>query len=318
MPVYVATKTLNAIEDALRADQGASFRRWQGIVLPHIKDAYRADEDGGFRQHLGASILGTKCARAIFYGWRWAHKPHFNGKTLRLFNRGHLEEGRLIALLLMIGVQVYQQDEVGKQFKISFANGHGGGSGDGKLVGIPDIPKDKFCLFEAKTHGEKSFIKLAGVAVEENGYFVYKYPLGVKEAKPEHYVQMVTYMNKMNIDYALYTAVNKNTDHLYMEIVPRDDMTAEKFLDRGLKIVYVDQPPPQINNSITSYDCIWCDHKLICHRHALPSVNCRTCMYSKPSEKDKTWFCNKHSATIPEDVMQVGCSTYQVADYYGK
>ena len=39
---------------------------------------------------------------------------------LRLFNRGHIEEARFIAMLLTIGMPVYQQDAEGKQFRIHF------------------------------------------------------------------------------------------------------------------------------------------------------------------------------------------------------
>ena len=50
---------------------------------------------------------------------------------------GHLEEGRFIALLLACGVEFYQHDENGEQFRVKFA-GHGGGSGDGIAIEVPD------------------------------------------------------------------------------------------------------------------------------------------------------------------------------------
>ena len=46
----------------------------------------------GFRSHLGASVIGNKCKRAIWFNFRWVKKPEFSGRQLRLFNRGHKEE----------------------------------------------------------------------------------------------------------------------------------------------------------------------------------------------------------------------------------
>ena len=102
---YPAVKTMELFEQCVQRDQGSAFRVWLGKVLPHIEDAYR-ESDGGFRTHLGISLIGDECAAKIFYGWRWATKSRFSGQTLRLFNRGHLEEGRFVALILTAGMQI--------------------------------------------------------------------------------------------------------------------------------------------------------------------------------------------------------------------
>ena len=61
-------------------------------------------------------------------------------------------------MLLAIGVQVYQQDEKGNQFRISDAAGHFGGSGDGIGIGIPDLEPNLQALLEFKTSAEKPFL----------------------------------------------------------------------------------------------------------------------------------------------------------------
>jgi len=275
MSVYLASKTLLAIEEGLRKDQASSYRGLLGQVIPHMSDAYRTDEFP-FRSHLGASGIGNECARAIWYGWRWATRKQFEGRILRLFNRGHLEEARFIALLLMIGVKVYQQDENGKQFRISDAGGHFGGSGDGILIGVPDLPEGNSCLLECKTSGEKPFLKLKKE--------------GVRAAKFEHYVQCNTYMKKMGLSATLYMVVNKNTDELYAEIIPFDNAIAEQFIDRGVKLVYSEHPPEKISQSPGWFSCKWCDHYTVCHKGATPELNCRTCLNSVV-ETDGRWSC---------------------------
>jgi len=299
MAVHLATKTLLAIEEAIQADQGAKFRGWLGKVIPHMGDAYREDESP-FRTHLGASGVGDDCARKIWYGFRWTTRPKFDGRLLRLFNRGHLEEARFIAMLLTIGAEVYQQDENGNQFRISDAGGHFGGSGDGIVVNIPDLDPGVAALCEFKTSAEKPFLKL-----EKEG---------VRESKFEHYVQMQVYMRKMGIAVALYMVVNKNNDKLYAEIVPFNAEVADQFIDRGVRLVWMDVPPEKINQSPGWYQCKWCDHRPVCHLKAEPDRNCRTCQHSKPLE-DGTWKCTNFESDcygLRDKEQQIeGCSKYR-------
>src|SRR3546814_7080313 len=57
-------------------------------------------------------------------------------------------------------------------------------------------------------------------------------------AKPEHYTQMQLYMRKMGLTVALYVAVCKNTDDLYMEIIYLNPEYADQYLDRGDMLVW--------------------------------------------------------------------------------
>lgn len=314
--IYIAQKTLIAIEASIDKDQGNEYRANLQRVLPHVNDAYRAEHDG-HRSHLGASIIGTECARHAWYNFRWAAKPRFSGRMLRLFNRGHLEEGRIIAALLTIGVSVFQQDEQGKQFRISHAGGHFGGSGDGVGVNLPDLSPGQPALLECKTHNEKSFTKLAGD--NWNEYVDYLLdpgmPLqkftgdGVRAAKFEHYVQAQMYMRKMGLAVCLYIAVSKNTDALYLELVPLDTAVADQFLDRAEKLVYMNDPPKQLSESPGFWKCRFCDHRGVCHLKATPDRNCRTCAFSDP-RPDGTWFCRLREVTIEKSVQLVGCAEY--------
>lgn len=313
-----ALKTMRKIDEMIEADQGASFRGWEGRVLPHIGDAYRDDPEDGHRPHLGASILGDTCARKIWLGFHWATKGNFEGRILRLFNRGHLEEGRIIALLLMIGCEVWQQDANGKQFRISWADGHCGGSGDGVGKGLPDLEPDMPFINEYKTHGEKSFIELAGKLPDWRKYVAGKGKFtgkGVKVAKPEHYTQMQLYMRKMSIPVALYVAVNKNTDDLYMEIIYLNPEYADQYLDRGENIVQMEKAPKRINSSPGFFLCRFCDQRPVCHLNAEVDLNCRTCQFSSPiAGTDGTWTCSKHKMDLSVKKQLVGCPDWYEDD----
>lgn len=316
MAVRIAHETLKAIEEKIQADQGAKFRMHLGQVIPHIGDAYRSEEES-FRSHLGASILGGECGRAIWYSWRWVTKAKFPARILRLFNRGHLEEARFIALLLLVGAEVYQQDANGKQFRISFADGHGGGSGDGVAINLPGFQPGNPTLLEFKTHGEKSFIELAGKLDDWRKHVEnpQKYPFtgkGVRDAKFEHYVQMNVYMRKMGIPVALYGAVNKNTDDLYLEIVVLDFAIADQFIARGENLIATQEPPDRLSESPGFWKCRFCDHRQVCFRLPGATVerNCRTCIYSQPAS-DGTWLCGKYDSVIPMETQVTGCQSYE-------
>ncbi|UPT53008.1 exonuclease [Hafnia phage yong3] len=301
MTVYVAEKTMAAFEEAVRRDQGGKFREFLGVVIPTMDDAYRPES--GSRTHLGASLIGRPCARALFYGYRWAQKNNHSGRLLRLFNRGHLEEARFIALMLAAGMQVYQQDAEGKQFRISEVGGHFGGACDGVVIGCPDVQPGMPVLTEMKTHSDKSFKKVKAK--------------GVKEAKPEHYVQMNVYMRKLGLGAALYLAVNKNDDEIYAEILPFDPVCADMYIDRGIRISTSIMLPERVSTSPTWFECKYCESAALCWRGAMPDMNCRTCQYAEPIP-DGTWRCNFHNATIDKEQQKAGCKDYQVADYYGK
>lgn len=316
MPIWIAQRTLDAVNDAICADGGNAFRRLQGQVLPHIGDAYREDGEEK-RSHLGASQIGGKCVRAVYYGHRWttASKPRgrknedkkaAESRMRRLWNRGHLEEGRFIAMLLMIGVAVYQQDADGNQYRISAHGGHFAGSGDGILLNVPDLPPGVPCLGEFKTHGSKSFDDLITD--------------GVKESKPEHYAQMQIYMHHFGLMYALYVAVNKDTDDLHMEIVMYDRPVADFMLDRAHKILFNIDPPPRPRSANPGYFMCksFCDHTAVCYHTTAPLVNCRTCSHIRFRE-DGTVRCGLREIfpataheTLDKDAQLRACADYTV------
>lgn len=298
----VAVKTLEAIELALNADQGAKYRGLLRHAMPLAEDAYSEDNEP-FRTHLGASLIGRKCSRELWYSFHWATLKNFDGRMLRLFNRGHLEEPRFVALLQMIGCRVHQYDANGKQFRIAGYMGHYGGSLDAVIEGCPDIPNTPI-LGEFKTHGEKSFIKLKEA--------------GVMSAKWEHFIQMQQYMGHYQLPFALYGAVNKNTDELHLELIAFDQAQCTRYNDRSVSIIDARTPPAKINSSPGWYECKFCDHHAVCHSDATPAKNCRTCRHGVPVT-DGRWVCIAPNGTeeratigISKSVQFTGCSIYEM------
>ena len=290
----LAVKTLQAIEDTLFSDQGNLFRKYLEEELPQASDAYK-QYSTNYRSHLGASLIGKECSRALWYSFHWTVNTKHSGRMIRLFNRGHLEEARFTALLRMIGCRVWCKDDAGRQFRISGHMKHFGGSLDGVALNVPDDPETPM-LLEYKTHSDKNYRKL-----QDNG---------VRVAKPEHYIQMQNYMGGWNLTKALYLAANKNDDDLYGEIITYDPESHERAFDRAGQIILAVEPPPKINESPSWYTCKFCDFKSVCHGGQLPAMNCRTCQFSTPGENG-VWKCTRDNADLPESTQLTGCPDYR-------
>lgn len=301
--MLIATKTLAAINEALMVDQGAKFRGLLKDLMPLAGDAYDTKNEE-FRTHLGASLIGKECSRELWYSFRWATSKKFDGRILRLFNRGHLEEPRMIALLLLIGCEVWQHDSNGQQFRIKGHRGHFGGSTDGVAKGIPDLPEEA-CVLEFKTHNDNSFADLT--------------LRGVLSTKWEHFVQQQIYMGKMGLNWSLYMAVNKNNDALHAELIQFDSIIYNKYLDRSMTIIEALIPPPKINKSASWYKCRICNHKAVCHEiKVYPARNCRTCVHSRIEDAGE-WVCTEPTADaaygdnvpLTPAAQRAGCDMYE-------
>jgi hypothetical protein len=295
----IPTKTILAIEEALVKDQGATFRGILGKEIPLVGDAYSTNEEP-FRSHLGASLIGRKCSRELWYAFHWTTRPNFEGRILRLFNRGHLEEARMISILKMIGCQVWSTDQYGKQFRIKGHRHHYGGALDSVVMGIPDLPGIAI-LAEYKTHSWKSFTK-----IEEEGCL---------KAKWEHFIQQQQYMGAYNLPYSLYMAVNKDTDALYLELIQYDPVQDSRYKQRAAMIIDSPAPPPKISEKASWFDCKFCDHHAVCHQKKLPDKNCRTCQYSEPVDDGK-WQCSYHCIDLPKELQFAGCTNYAVSQNF--
>ena len=266
------------------------------------------------RTHLGASIIGNDCQAYAWNTFRWLKFQEFDGRMLRLFNRGHEEEARFVRWLVGIGFEVREIDpETQKQFRISGAKGHFGGSLDA-MMKPPErynIPAELLIwLGEFKTHNEKSFAKLAG---PKNHYTKASEMRvggeGVVKSKPQHYKQMCSYGRAYNFKFGLYCAVNKDTDELYFEIVELDFLEADDLFRKAENIVFSQTRPAKIAQTESFFDCKFCDFVGICHRSDVPTINCRSCKNASAVENGE-WFCAKHNGVIPKDFIIKGCDDW--------
>ncbi len=233
--------------------------------------AAREREAAGKPQYDGygipASALGSACDRQLWYGLRWASpKEAMTGRKLRIFERGNIEEERVIADLRRAGVDLLSHDDAtGRQWTFAMARGLLRGKADGKITGgVVEAPKAQHVL-EIKT------LKAADWrAIRKHG---------LAKAKPDHWHQLHAGMAGLNIARGLYVGVNKDTEEILTERIRLDATEAARQEARVLRIADSDTPPGRVSDNPDSFACRFCDHKAVCHAGAFARRNCRTCLH---------------------------------------
>ena len=95
---------------SIEAATSETLKKLSYQISNDIDEFCKTSYDDGFRSHLGASMIGRECSRELWYSFRWVKPSSFNGRMLRLFNRGHREEERFIEWLEGIGAKVWADD----------------------------------------------------------------------------------------------------------------------------------------------------------------------------------------------------------------
>lgn len=273
------------------------------ILAKKVVDSINAYAIGAyskpFRWHLGASAVGHQCDRMLYLTFHWAKAEAKDGRMLRLWQRGHLEEQRFEEYLIGAGFQFQPLDpSTGKQFRISFHHGHFGGSSDGVLKFPPSWNLPGFYQPEFKTSGTGAKFN----NLEKKG---------VEEHQERHFVQQSVYGYGYKMKYGLYLAVNKNDDDLYCEVTELSVPKAELAIRRGGNIIASDYLPAMMPGAKENYfECKMCNFHGVCHKGEALAVNCRSCVYSRPVANAE-WHCDKYGQDIPRDFVKTGCPDHK-------
>ncbi len=248
----------------------------------------------GHRNHLGASVMGEECWRKLYYSFRWVKLEHFDGRMMRLFNVGHSAEPRFVTYLRGIGFEVKEFDEDGKQFRISGAMGHYGGSLDGmcKPPARYELSEDIVLSLSFKTNNTGSgYAKIATEALSKS--------------KPIHWAQECQYGYKRGIKYCIYMIENKNDSDITFKVVELDWNLGAQLEKKANEIIFSKEPPPRISENPALFNCKYCNYSGICHSGEQVEKNCRSCRNAMPTE-GATWTCSIYGV-IPEAFVKTGC-----------
>lgn len=246
------------------------------------------------RTYLGASVIGEKCVRKLWYQFRWCGTDYWEPRMLRLFARGDREEHVLIDLLRGAGFTVRTPLEDGPEdFQFQDCEGHFAGTADGAISPetLTELLDNKMVIEEAqwfclsfKTYNKKNFADLKRC--------------GVKENDPKYWHQEQTYMGELGFEWTLFCAVCKDDDELYFEWLPFNQIDFSTNLNKAETIINAQTPPERISNDPKTWTCRYCQFNRICHENTPipPSLRaCRNCAHASPGPAG-SWDCAKGHA----------------------
>ena len=246
-------------------------------TIKRIFDHYQAKRKGEHRPHLGGSQIGRECDRALWYQFRWAWTPYFEGRMLRLFETGDREEDRVVRNLRDVGVTVWDRDpDTGRQVRFEACGGHFALSLDGVGEGFAESKKPH--TLEFKTMNTKSFRK-----VSEDG---------LQKANAIYWAQCQIGMHLSKLERCYFFAVCKETDAIYGERIRYDPAEGIKLEAKANRIVFAPLPPSRITEDPSDWRCKFCPYFAVCQGNKIPEVHCRTCAHVTP-ERDGSWSCSQ-------------------------
>ena len=208
------------------------------------------------RTYLGASRWGHHCERALGYEYHATErddmsKPQFGPDLYRAFDMGHDGESRMAQYLRMAGFDLQTEKPGGGQIGFSVCEGKLGGHCDGIVHAGPGITKVPL-VWENKALNNKSWNDTK--------------TKGVQKSKPLYYAQMQTYIAYLDLQGYLFTAMNRDTGEVFVELGEPDMRTAQEVSDRALRIVQSEHPEqlPRCSTEETDWRCRFCDFAKRC------------------------------------------------------
>lgn len=265
----VTPSTLRAVQEALETGHDD----WESVGVP-------------------AGDIGVECDRAVWLAFRRASVPEvITWQKRRIFERGNIEEERLLDLLRMVGVNVW-----GEQDRVRACGGHLRGKIDGRALGLLEAPKKEHVV-ECKSAKQEVFAK-----VKKHG---------VQKGKPEHYATFQFYMHGLGIDRVYYMMSNKNDEDLHFERVEYDFEYAARAVARIERIINMPEPPSRLCTKRDDFRGAFCRQAAVCWGETMPRAHCRSCLHSTPlMDGNAGWDCARWQKPLSLAEQDAGCPAH--------
>jgi len=194
------------------------------------------------RGYIGCSQIGHACDRYIWLNKYGQMTWEVSVRKQRIFERGHLEEKRVFALIEYLeGITIDESQGW-------FLDEHLEGSCDGILR---DRNGERYIL-EIKTMNDAAFRALK------------KYGLGKSNAI--YWAQCQAYMHLSGIPKTIFLAVNKNDESMYEELIAYDPLEAEGLMAKAQRIDQLTREPEGIyDHNKKPQSCFQCQFHQHCY-----------------------------------------------------
>jgi len=213
----------------------------------------------------------------------------------RIFNRGDIEEPRVIADLDRVGCKVY-----GDQTEVIGITGHAKGHIDGLVENVP-------------TGGEK--IHLLEIKTMKSAMYAKYMKIGLRKFSGTYWQQIHSYMGHLDLKRCLYVVVNKDTEERDFKRIKFEKPQFEEGERIALGIITSPNPPNRIMGARkTFFECKMCDSKDICFGDKELSKSCRICEFSS-IEDEGIWSCDKSGAQLNAEDQKKMCNDFKGEEY---
>lgn len=193
------------------------------------------------RGYIGCSQIGHPCDRYIWLNKYGTMTWEVSLQKCRIFNRGHLEEKRILNL-------IDDLEDIKFQYQAYLSSQSLQGLCDGILK---DEDGERY-IFELKTMNEAAFKNLK------------KYGLGKSNAI--YWAQCQAYMHLSGIHKTIFLAVNKNDESMYEELIDYDPIEAEGLIAKAQRIDKLPHEPEGIfNDKKKPQACFQCQFHKHCY-----------------------------------------------------
>jgi hypothetical protein len=257
-----------------------------------IQSALETGHDDWESVGISAGDIGMECDRALWLAFRRASVPEtIDWRKRRIFERGNIEEERLLDLLRLVGCEVW-----GEQDRVRAAGGHLRGKIDGRALGIKEAPATEH-IVECKSAKQEVFRR-----VKKDG---------VQKGMPSHYATMQFYMHGHGVDRAFYMMSNKNDEDLHLERVRYDAEFSIRAVARVERIIAADEPPGRLCAKRDDFRGAFCKQATVCWGEEMPRAHCRTCIHATALlDGNAGWDCARHSKPLSLAEQEEGCPAH--------
>jgi hypothetical protein len=223
-------------------------------VNAHVEQACARKHAGDqVRNYLGASLIGSECARQIQFTWM-VTSTSFPARVHSIFARGHFFEAETRQLLIDAGFELAPA----KALSFTAVDGMIAGHADGIIVSAPAVAELATpALWECKALNARNFR-----AVERDG---------LAKVFPRYAAQIAVYQNFLNVlNSALVTLINSDTcERLYFTL-PFDARRAQEAIDRSVQVIKatrVGELLPRFDPTCEDFRCKMCSYRERCLRY---------------------------------------------------
>lgn len=200
------------------------------------------------RHYIGASSIGNKCSRAIWYGYRGAESQQPSPSLKTTFDIGKRLEGMLLDYMEQAGLNIVRPCE---DNKFLFCRDHMVPTFQGHCDALLLLPKEAPVVVEIKTANTASFSQFKNK--------------GLIAWRESYYAQLQAYLGMFGYNRGVLLAIDKNTSELHHEWVIYDDIYYHQLRNKALDIFNAVEPPEKLNRNPIFYVCNSCQYRRTCH-----------------------------------------------------